>query len=183
MSDSRKKLPPCHLKRGGVLQVEKEPRTPSELEHLLSEFNASPYVLGLSNTEVEQLKSRWKLLCFYFKDQLSGFVAIIPLSGRWVEFGPICVASNARGKGIGHTIMSYALEYWKKEGYSFYAVTCHPAVKKFLQESGFVSKSVFSLPRVVLISILLKISWKRIVGSVFFPYRSLTDHFLLELDG
>lgn len=131
------------------------------LRELTEEINRSPHIGEITRQDLELLIAQHSIRFCYQDDVFVGFGAWMPIGGRWVELGPIYVAQEFRGQGLGKQITEGIIR--QNRHLNQYAVTRNPAMKAIFIQNGFEPRPFFRLPFVVQRFIVGKLSVRKLL--------------------
>ena len=111
------------------------PRSKADLDLLLQEVAASPYIGQLTPQEIETHVKDRTIRFFYDNGELVGFGAWDNIGEDWREIGPFYALNKQRGKGLGTRIVESLVNLNSTK--RLYMVTKNPIVKKLAVRLGF----------------------------------------------
>ncbi len=135
----------------------------ADLDTLLVEIYETRFIAKLTRHDVETMITKNAIRFLYEGDQCAGFGAWIAINDQWSEVGPLYVAVNFQGRGLGKRLLQIVTEANLSAGKKAMGITINPAMKRVFEKMGYQRVSVFRLPLVVNFYMLRKLKPQRLL--------------------
>lgn len=144
------------------MEVLEDPKSELDMDILLQEVNASPFIGQLTRKELGRFIADRTIRFFYEADKLVGFGAWEEIDSDWCEIGPFYNMQAFRRKGLGTQIVQLLVTL--NTGKKMYAVTKNPIVSKVMLKLGFHKVGVLALPWPIYRHLLARVSVSRLLN-------------------